>query len=67
MSCRVLILLYERGLCYSRPIDTIVAPVGKSGPVLDLKSDIIFGDKGEAKINKFLNYIESIIISRYLR
>ena len=46
------------------PIETIVAPVGKSDPVLDLKIDIIFC--GNVKKNKLLNYIESVVISRNL-
>ena len=37
------------------PIETIVAPVGKTDPTLDFQTDIIVGDKGGAKINYFLD------------
>ena len=45
---------------------TIVAPVGKSDPALDIQTEIIFCGKGGAKINKFLDYIESKVIGRNL-
>ena len=67
MSCRVLVLLCERGLSATHlPIETIVAPVGKSDPALDLQTDIIVGDNVGAKINKFLDQIESTVIGRKL-
>ena len=44
------------------PIETIVAPVGKNEPALDLQTDISFGDNGEA-----FDYIKSIVIGRNLR
>ena len=49
------------------PIETIVAPLGKSDPALDLQADIIFGGIGGAKINRFLDYIESIVNGLNLR
>ena len=49
------------------PIESIVAPVGKGDPALDLQTDIIFNGNGRAKINKFLNYSKSIVIGRKLR
>ena len=64
-SFRVLVMSYERGLCYS--IETIVAPVGKSDPVFDLQTNIIFGGNVGAKINKYLDCIKSIVIGRNLR
>ena len=38
-------------------METIVAPVGKSGFTFDLQTDIIFGGNGEAKVNNFLDCI----------
>ena len=46
------------------PLETIIAPVGKSDPSFDLQADIIFGGNGGAKINKFLDCIKSIVIGR---
>ena len=46
------------------PIETIIAPVGKSDPSFDLQTDIIFGGNGGAKINKFLDRVKSIVIDR---
>ena len=45
------------------PIETIIAPVGKSDPSFDLQADIIFGGNGGAKINKFL---DRVIVSYHL-
>ena len=42
------------------PIETVVAPVGKSDSTFDLQTDIFFGGNGGAKINKFLKSIERI-------
>ena len=41
--------------------------VGNSNPVLDLQTDNIFDGKDAVKIIKFLDYIESRVIGRYLR
>ena len=49
------------------PIETIVAPVGKSDSTFDLQTDIISGGNGGAKINKFLDCIKSIVIGRNMR
>ena len=38
------------------------SPAGQSNPELDFQSGIIFGGNGGAKINKFLDYIEGIVI-----
>ena len=46
------------------PIETIIAPVGKSDPSFDLQADIIFGGNGGAKINTFLDCVKSIAIGR---
>ena len=46
------------------PIETIIAPVGKSDPSFDLQADIIFGGNGGVKINKFLDCVKSIVIDR---
>ena len=46
------------------PIEIKVAPVGKNDPTLDLQTKNIFGVNGEAKINKFLDYIEILVIGR---
>ena len=46
------------------PIETIIAPVGKSDPSFDLQADIIFGGNGGGKINKFLDCVKSIVIDR---
>ena len=40
------------------PFEAMVAPVDKSGPTFDLKTDIIFGGNGGAKINKINNLTE---------
>ena len=48
-------------------IETIVASVCKSDHSFDLQTDIIFGGNGGVKINKFLDYIESIGTDRNLR
>ena len=42
------------------PIKTIVTPVGKSDPKLDLQTDII------ANINNFIDHIESVVIGHKL-
>ena len=44
------------------PIETIIAPVGKSNPSFDLQTDIVFGGNGGAKINKFLDCLKNIVI-----
>ena len=49
------------------PIETIVEPVSKDDIALDLENDIIFDCNGGVKINKFLDYIESIVIGHNLR
>ena len=49
------------------PIETLVAPVVKSDPMIDLQIDIIFGGNGGVKVNKFLDCIKSIAIGRNLR
>ena len=46
------------------PIETIIAPVGKSDPSFDLQTDIIFGGNGGAKMNKFLDCVKNIVIGR---
>ena len=43
------------------PIETIVAPVGKSNSAFELQTDIIFVGNGGAKINKFLDYMNSMV------
>ena len=40
------------------PIETMIAPVGKSGSTFDLQTDIIFGGNGGAKVNKFLDFLK---------
>ena len=37
------------------PIETIVAPVGKSNPTFDFQTEIIFGGNGRVKIKNSLN------------
>ena len=49
------------------PIETIVAPVGKSDPVFLLQITIIFSGNGRAKINEFLDCIKIIVIDRNLK
>ena len=47
-------------------IDTILAPVGKSGSAFDIQAVIICSSNGGAKKNNFFDCIESIVIGRKL-
>ena len=49
------------------PIETTVAPVGKSNPTFDLQTDITFGGNSGAKVSMFLDSFKSIVIGRNLR
>ena len=49
------------------PIETIIAPVGKSDPSFDLQTDIIFGGNGGAKINKFIDCVKSQKCQKYTK
>ena len=65
---KVRILWYEREVSATQlPIKTLVVPIGKSDPALGLRTDIIFGGNVGAKINKFLDYIKTMVTCRNLR
>ena len=48
------------------PFETIGASISNNVSALDLQTDIILDVGGEAKINKFLDYIDSLVIGRNL-
>ena len=52
-----------RNICATQlPIETIVTPVGKSVPALDLQTDIIFGGNGSLLTKTLrVNEIVSIV------
>ena len=60
-------MLYERGHSTQLHTEIIIASVGRSDPALSIPTDIIFGSNGGAKINRFPDYIENIVIGRNLR
>ena len=68
MPCRVVISSHERGLSTTQlPIETKIAPVGKSYSALDFQADVVVRVNGGDKVYKLLDNIEIIAVRPDLR
>ena len=48
------------------PVGTIIVPVDKGYPMLDIPTDITFSGSARAEINKFPENIQNVVVGRDL-